>query len=164
MAQLNLEAYKKIDELLRDIRIAMLTTEGPDRVLHSRPMATQEKTFDGVLWFLTREDSGKVFDIAQDAHVSVTYADGKHTFVALCGRATVLRDRAKIEELWSPAYRAWFPQGKDDPEISVLRVEVDAAEYWEAPANAIVRNFQVFKAAMTHRSSNVGEHEKVELR
>jgi general stress protein 26 len=157
------ESYRKIDELVKDIRIAMLTTTGPEGVLHSRPMATQQKTFDGVLWFLTRQDSGKVFDIAQDAQVSLTYVDGKHTFVSLTGRATVSHDRSKIEELWSPLYKAWFPEGKDDPEISVLKVEVDSAEYWEAPANAIVRNFQILRAAMTHGSTAVGEHEKVQL-
>ncbi|WP_158748305.1 pyridoxamine 5'-phosphate oxidase family protein [Acidobacterium sp. S8] len=163
MTKLNEDAYKKIDELVKDIRIAMLTTLGPDGVLHSRPMATQEKTFEGTLWFLTREDSGKVFDIAQDSQVALTYVDGKHAFVSLNGRASVTRDRKKIEELWNPMYKAWFPEGKDDPEISVLRVDVDTAEYWEAPSNAILRNFQILKAAVTHGSSPVGEHDKVAL-
>ena len=158
------EALKKINELIKDIRIALLTTAGPDGTLHSRPMATQKSEFAGELWFLTREDSGKVFDIHHDANVSLTYADGKNTFVALSGRARVSRDQAKINELWNPMYTAWFPQGKEDPEIRVVRVTVDAAEYWDAPSNAVVRNFQLLLAAVTAGHVKVGENEAVWLR
>jgi general stress protein 26 len=157
-------AQAKINELIKDIRFAMLTTAAPDGTLHSRPMATQKTDFDGELWFLTREDSGKVCDIDHDTHVSLTYADGKNTFVALTGRAHVSRDAAKIQELWSPLYTAWFPQGKEDPQIRVLRVKVDAAEYWDAPSNALVRNFQILMSAVTAGQVKVGENEAVTLR
>lgn len=159
-----LAALKKIDGLIKDIRIAMLTTAGPDGTLHSRPMATQKSEFTGELWFLTRDDSGKVFDIQHDANVSLTYADGKNTFVSLSGRARVSRDQAKIDELWNPMYMAWFPQGKEDPEIRVMRVTVDTAEYWDAPSNAVVRNFQILLAAVTAGHVKVGENEAVTLR
>lgn len=157
-------ALAKINDLIKDIRIAMLTTAGPDGSLHSRPMATQKTTFNGELWFLTREDSGKSFDIHHDAHVSLTYADGQHTFVALAGRAVVSQDKAKIQELWNPMYTAWFPQGKEDPEIRVLRVRVDSAEYWDAPSNTVVRNFQILLAAVTAGQTKAGENEAVSLR
>jgi general stress protein 26 len=158
------EALGKINDLIKDIRMAMLTTAAPDGSLHSRPMATQNSEFTGELWFLTREDSGKVFDIHHDAHVSITYADGKQTFVALTGRAAVSQDRAKIEKLWSPLYMAWFPQGKDDPEIRVLRIRVESAEYWDAPSNALARNFQILMAAVTAGHAKVGENETLSLR
>jgi general stress protein 26 len=157
-------ALTKINELIKDIRFAMLTTVGPDGTLHSRPMATQKSDFNGELWFLTRDDSGKVFDIHHDAHVSLTYADGKNTFVSLTGRAHVSRDAAKIHELWNPMYIAWFPQGKEDPEIRVMQVLVESAEYWDAPNNALVRNFQILLAAATAGHVKVGENESVKLR
>ncbi len=157
------ESIRKISDLIHGIRIAMLTTTGTDGSLHSRPMATQEKIFDGVLWFLTGLHSGKIYEIRSDAEVALTYVDGKHTFLSLSGRATVSTDRAKIEELWNPMYEAWFPQGKDDPEISVLRVDVDRAEYWDAPANAIVRNVQILARAITGGKTPVGDHATVSL-
>jgi len=157
-------ALKKINELIKDIRIAMLTTAGVDGTLHSRPMATQRSEFAGELWFLTRDDSGKVSEIHRDANVSLTYADGKSTFVALSGRARVARDQAKIEELWNPMHMAWFPEGKEDPEIRVMRVAVETAEYWDAPSNAVARNFQILLAAVTAGHAKVGENEAVALR
>jgi general stress protein 26 len=157
-------ALKKINNLIKDIRMAMLTTAAPDGHLHSRPMATQKSEFDGELWFLTKDDSAKVFDIEHDVHVSLTYVDGKHTFVSLSGIASVSHDRAKIEELWNPMYKAWFPEGKDDPEITVLRVRVESAEYWEAPANTVVRNFQILRAALTGKEAEVAKNKSVQLR
>ena len=157
------EAMKKIGTLIKDIRIAMLTTADEDGRLHSRPMATQESDFDGVLWFVTREHSGKVGEIRNDAHVNLTYSDKTHIFVSISGRAEVLRDRAKLEELWNPMYKAWFPEGKDDPEARVLRVRIDQAEYWEAPASAVIRNYKILKAAVTGSLKDVGEHQKLTL-
>ncbi len=157
------EAIRKISDLIHGIRIAMLTTTGTDGSLHSRPMATQQKPFTGELWFLTGLHSGKVSEIRSDAEVALTYVDGKQTFLSLSGRATVSRDKAKIEELWNPMYQAWFPEGKDDPEISVLRVDVDRAEYWDAPSNAIVRNVQILARALSGGKTTVGEHASVSL-
>ena len=159
----NTEQFAKIHELIKDIHIAMLTTEGTDGVLHSRPMATQKAEFDGSLWFLTRHNSGKVSEILHDSEVNLTYTDGNHSFVSLSGKAEINQDRSKIDELWSPLHKAWFPEGKDDPEITVLVVRVKEAEYWEAPANAIVRNVKILSAALTGGKVTAGEHEKVIL-
>jgi general stress protein 26 len=157
------EQFKKIHELIKDIRVAMLMTEGSDGKLHSRPMATQEAEFDGNIWFLSRQSSGKVTDIQHQAQVNLAYSDGKHTFVTLSGKAEIQKDREKIDELWNPLYKAWFPEGKDDPEVTVIKVQVEDAEYWEAPANAIVRNVKMLSAAITGGNVSVGEHDKVSL-
>jgi len=158
------ESLTHIQDLIKDIRIAMLTTAGEDGRIYSRPMATQETRFQGELWFLTRQDSGKVDEIRHNAHVNVAYTDAKNaSFVSLSGRAEVSKDKAKIHELWNPMYKAWFPKGEDDPEITVLRVVVEQAEYWEAPANAILRNFQILRAAVTGGETKVGEHDRVTL-
>jgi general stress protein 26 len=157
------EQYKKIHDLIKDIHVAMLTTEGSDGRLHSRPMATQQAEFDGSVWFLSRQRSGKVTDIQHEAHVNLAYSDGKHAFVTLAGTAEIQKDRKKIEELWNPLYKAWFPDGKEDPEITVIKVQVEEAEYWEAPPNAIVRNVKILTAALTGGKVSVGEHEKVKM-
>ena len=157
------EGIAKIAELIKDIQMAMLTTVGTDGPLHSRPMATQQTPFDGELLFLTAEDTGKVQEIKEDAEVALTYVDPKHTFLTLSGRASISNDRDLIEKLWNPTYKAWFPGGKDDPAIRVLRVHVDQAEYWEAPANAVLRNVKILARAVTGGKTAVGEHARVEL-
>ncbi len=158
------EAAHQVWNLIKDIHIAMLTTADESGTLYSRPMATQQTDFSGELFFLTRQHSGKVEEIRQNSHVSLTYTDPKNSnFISLAGRADVSKDRAKIHELWNPMFKAWFPDGEDDPEIAVLKVTVEEAEYWEAPSNALVRNYRLIKRALTHGESKVGEHGKLSL-
>src|SRR5438552_2565870 len=108
---------EKLAELIKGIRIAMLTTTDADGSLHSRPMATQEAPFDGELWFLTGQRSHKVQEIDRDHHVSLSYADpGDNCYVSVTGTARLVKDRKKAEELWNPLYKAWFPKGLDDPD------------------------------------------------
>lgn len=158
------QAVEKIAELIKSIRIAMLSTVSPEGVIHSRPMATQEAKFAGELLFLTRQDTGKADEIRQHAPVTLNYVDSKaYRFITLSGQASLSKDRETIHELWNPMYKAWFPEGEDDPEITVIRVAVDHAEYWEAPSNALIRGFQILKAAATNGKTSVGEHEAVTL-
>lgn len=157
------EAIQKLNALIKNIHIAMLTTADESGRLHSRPMATQERDFDGTLWFLTAANTGKVTEIRNDSEVNLTYSDKTHIWVSISGRAQVLHDAQKIEELWNPLYKSWFPQGKDDPEIRALRVKVEQAEYWEAPSNAVVRKFELLKAAAFGDVEDLGEHKKLTL-
>ena len=154
----------KIWDLIRDVRIAMLTTVSPEGKLRSRPMATQESEFDGNLWFLTSQQSGKVDEIQHGSHVCLTYVNhDAHAFVALSGHAELTKDREAIDPLWKPMDAIWFSQGKGDPEITAIKVIVDEAEYWETPGNALVRSYHLLKAVMTNDSSQVGEHERLSL-
>jgi general stress protein 26 len=79
------------------------------------------------------------------------------------GWAFVSRDRQKIHELWNPMYTAWFPQGEEDPQITVLRVDVTEAEFWEANDSKIIRSIKYLAAAVTKGSVDVGEYGKVHI-
>ena len=149
---------KKIAELAKGIHIAMMTTVAADGSMSSRPMAVQDKPFDGTLWFLTRNTSEKIDEIADDQHVTLNFADTSASkYLSLKGRATVNEDRAKIKELWNPMYKAWFPKGEDDPEIAVLRVDVHEGDYWEATSGKIVMMMKYAVAAATGGKVEVGE-------
>ncbi len=158
------DGIKKIAALIQDIRIAMMTTAAPDGSFDSRPMATQKTEFDGSIFFLTRQESGKVHEIANDSHVSLLYADeadGK--YVTVKGKATVYRDESKIHELWNPLYKAWFPEGEGDPAIGVLRVDVTEAQYWEASSSRLIRGIKYVAAAATGGEVDLGKTGKVSL-
>ena len=156
------EGMKKLGDLIADIRFAMLTTAAKDGTFDSRPMATQKTEFQGSIWFLTAEDSRKVGEIAQNANVSLIYADpGNASYITVKGRGNVSHDKQKIHELWNPMYQAWFPGGESDPQIRVLRVDVSEAEYWEANDSKIIRSIKYLAAAATKGSVDVGEHGKV---
>jgi general stress protein 26 len=156
----------KLGELIKDIRVAMLTTVDKEGRLHSRPMATQQTEFDGTLWFFTDANSVKVHELQRDRHVNVSYANpDDQRYVSVSGMASTMTDRGKMEELWSPLHKAWFPKGLDDPNIALLRIDVDRAEYWDAPSSAVVQLFGFAKAMLTgKRYGEEGvDHEQVKL-
>jgi general stress protein 26 len=157
---------QKLGELIKGIRVAMLTTVDSEGCLHSRPMATQDAEFDGTLWFFTEADSLKIHELERDRHVNLSYANpGDSKYVSVSGTAAVVRDHARVKELWSPFYKAWFPKGVDDPNIALLRVAVDKAEYWDSPSSAVVRLIGFAKAVATgKRYGEEGtDHEKIKL-
>lgn len=158
------ESIGKLGDLIKDIRIAMLTTVDATGDLRSRPMATQQIPFDGDLWFFTREDSPKV-DEVQDSHqVGLSYADPGHSrYVSVSGWATVVNDPVRKEQLWNPLYQAWFPEGLTDPQLCLLKVTVEAAEYWDGPGSKVVQLLGIAKAVLTRQEYRAGEHEKIEL-
>jgi general stress protein 26 len=156
------EGMKKIGELIGDVRICMMTTAAGDGSFDSRPMATQKTDFDGIVWFLTGADSLKVDELKKNAHVSLVYADpGNQNYVVAKGTATASRDKAKIHELWNAMYKAWFPEGENDPNISVVRVEVTEAQYWQASSSKLVFGIKYLAAAVTGGKVDVGESGRV---
>lgn len=158
----NQEAIQKVRELVKDIDFAMLTTVDEDGSLLSRPMSTQEAEFDGDLWFFTSLDTGKVGDIVHHPQVNVAYArPDDHTYVSVSGAAVLLNDRAKMKELWSPVYKAYFPEGLDDPNLRLIKVNVQKAEYWQG--HGLIRTIIGFAQAMAGKEADLGENEKVNL-
>ena len=158
------QQIEKLGALIKDLNIAMLTTALPDGTLRSRPMATQAGEFDGTLWFFTGSDTGKVHEIEDDQHVNLSYSEpSEQKYVSVSGKARLIRDRAKIEDLWSPPLKAWFPDGVDDPTIALLKIDVDSAEYWDVPSSKMVHLIGMVKATVTGQSYDPGENEKISL-
>lgn len=155
---------EKLRDLTKGIRVAMLTTVEEDGSLRSRPMATQEMELDGELWFFTGAGSLKVREVRREQHVNVSYADPDgQRYVSVAGTAQVVHDRAKAAELWNPMLKAWFPGGLDDPDLALLRIRVEKAEYWDSPSSKMVQLAGFVKAVATGKRYEPGENEKLEL-
>lgn len=158
------DGIAKLRELIKGIKIAMLTTVEADGTLRSRPMGTQQTEFDGDLWFFTGKNSGKVAEIQHDQHVNVSYAaPDDNRYVSVSGRAELIDDKTKEKELWNPFIKAWFPKGLDDPDLLLLKVRVEAAEYWDAPSSTMVNLVGFAKAVLTGNRPDIGENEKLSL-
>ncbi len=158
---------EKFRELIKDIKIAMLTTQNDDGSLRSRPMGTQLEDFDGhYLWFFTYGKSPKVQEVQQDRQVNVSYADpGGNRFVSVSGRALLVRDRKTMEKYWDTVYKAWFPDGLDTPDIALLQVTVDKAEYWDGSSNKFITLVGFLKAVATGQKFDGGaENEKINFK
>jgi general stress protein 26 len=134
------EGFGRLKELVTDFKVAMLTTVAEDGSLHSRPMIARPQAADGELWFFTHAHTHKAEDIERRPQVNVSYADpGAERYVSVSGRALVLNDRQKMEELWNPDYATWFSQGLYDRDLQLLRVSVEAAAYWDARGSVMVQ-------------------------
>lgn len=130
---------EKLNEMIKDIRIAMLTTHDQEGFLRSRPMVTQQAPFDGILWFFTRASGETSAEIRNNQKVNLSYADhDKSIYVSLAGEAEIVRDSQKARTLWNTFVQAWFPNGPEDPDLALLKVTVQQAEYWDSPSSKMV--------------------------
>ena len=155
------EQTRRVADLIRDHRIAMLTTRDPLGSLVSRPMALQEVEFDGDLWFFAERDSRKVLHVGASPLVNVTVS-GSGSWVSLTGEASVSEDAAKKRELWNAGAEAWLPQGPDDDSVVLVHVDAQSAEYWDTPGRvATVLSFA--KAKVTGERYSGGDNERVDL-
>ncbi len=158
------ENLEKLIDLIKDIKVAMMTTMDDDDSLRSRPMRAMEVKPDGVIWFFTGYESHKTHEIQHDAHVNLSYSKpSDELYVSISGKAQVLRDQQKIDELWNPAMKTWFPQGKEDPNVGLIKVTIDKAEYWDVPNSAVIHLYGMVKAALTGKSPDAGENKKINL-
>ena len=158
----------KLLDKIKDVRIAMLTTQDEDGSLRSRPMYTQKPDGSSALIFLTDKDSAKVYEVKKDSHVNLSYGNPEsNVYVSVSGRANAYRDQAEIDKLWSEPLRAWFPKGKEDPSIMILKVDIDKGEYWDTPSSMLTQVAAYVKALATGErstSDDVNEHAKVNVK
>lgn len=154
-----------LGEKIKGIKIAMMTTAESNGALRSRPMATQDTAFDGELWFFTETNTPKVDEVERNQQVNLSYANpDKECYVSISGSTELVRDQQKIEQLWKPLYKAWFTQGLDDPNLALLKVTVESAEYWDAPSSKMVQLASFAKAMVTGQSAQLGENQKLNMR
>lgn len=158
------QQIQKLRELVKDIDYCMLTTMDEGH-LRSRPMSINgEIEPNGDLWFFTYASSHKVDEVNNQHQVNVSFADPhKQRYVSLSGMAEVVRDRNKMQQLWKPELKAWFPQELDEPEIALLKVSVAQAEYWDSPAGWVAKTLGFVKAVTTGEKAGSGENAKINL-
>jgi general stress protein 26 len=160
------EKLGKLREIVKAVDICMLTTVDERGELHSRPMSNnREIEFDGDLWFFTYGSSHKVDEVGRVPKVCASFADvDAQQYASLTGRAEVVRDRAKIEELWQPPLRAWFPEGVDTPDIALLKVSVERAEYWDGSQSLVAHAVGLVTSLVKGEPAQLGENEKLDLK
>jgi general stress protein 26 len=161
----------KFYALIDDIKVAMMTTRRPDGHLESRAMATQKRADGADLWFVTSAGTTKLRDIAQDPHVNLAYYEqGSYQWVSVSGLARISRDRATIEKLYEPDWKAWFGQEgdprhgtPDDPRMVLIGVDVHAAVFLEVDKPKPVVLFELVKGWLTGERVEPGQlHEITE--
>ncbi|MDB5257746.1 MAG: ral stress protein [Chitinophagaceae bacterium] len=159
----NQEAIQKIQELVEAANVCLFATELTQAPLSVRPMSTSKVDEEGHIWFFSKKDSDKNEHILEDDQVQLLYSNNSSSeYLSLYGHAEIIRDRNKIEELWTPIVKAWFPEGKEDPSITLLKVTPQEGHYWDTKNGKIISLVKIAASVLTRKSSDNGVEGKVE--
>lgn len=146
----NTEALKKLKELSEKARICMFCTDLTSIPITVRPMSLQETDMDGNLWFISSDASNKNFQIAEDNRVQLLFMNNSNSqYLSVFGQAFIYKDRATIEDKWSNLANAWFEEGKEDPNVSIIRVAPQDTYYWDTKAGKLVSLISFAAAAVS---------------
>lgn len=160
--QTTTQSLKKLASLIKGARICMMTTHDMAGNLRSRPMALQEAEVDSELWFFTGRHTEKTKELEMDNRINVTVTN-PNSYVSVSGIGTLVDDKAKAAELWHAAYRTWFPQGISDPELILLKVSIEHAEYWDPPEGPVTTLIGFVKKFATGDTRDVAEHQVIDV-
>lgn len=135
----NKEAISKLKELSEKAKTCMFITNLKNNSpFNSRPMSLQECDEEGNLWFISSKESNKNMEIHVDNEVQLYFMNnGDYEFLSVLGKAFIYDDKSTIEEKWSVFANAWF-DGKEDPNVSVIRVTPTDLYYWDTKAGKFV--------------------------
>ncbi|MBG0740197.1 pyridoxamine 5'-phosphate oxidase family protein [Paeniglutamicibacter antarcticus] len=156
------EDVQKVVDIINDTKIGMFTTTNENGGLVSRPLVAQEVRDDGDLWFFTDKDTSQVTHVRARKEVNVSFGN-RSEWVSVAGRAEVIEDRAKAEQLWNPIVEAWFPQGPGTPGLVLIRVESESAQYWDTPGGPVAAVLSWVKSRLTGQRIDAGESHTTEL-
>ena len=158
------EQIEELRGLIKGIDVAMFTTQDGGRKLHSRPMDTQQVDADGMIWFLSSRESDVVGEVHDHPAICLTYASHeKNTYVCITGKAQEIHDQAKISELWSPEHATYFRGGREDPDLTLLRVTPGHAEIWTGPSGTVGKLLAFATAAITGSTQGLGDKTELDL-
>lgn len=145
----HVEAIKKIKELSEKAGICMFCTDLETLPINSRPMGLQETDDSGNLWFISSDTSNKNFEIKEDKRVQLYFMNNSDSeYLSVYGEASIYKDKSTIEDKWSAMANAWF-DGKDDPNVSIIRVEPKETYYWDTKAGKVVSLLSFVAVAVT---------------
>jgi general stress protein 26 len=160
---------EKLRDLVKDIKVAMMTTRRADGHLVSRPMATQEDAPGADFWFVALRDSEKVQELRGDPHLNLAfYKDRTHEYVSVSGTAVLTDDRELIHRLWQPDWKLWMGDeggdeggahdgSKDDPRLFLIGVHAESAHFLNVDKPQVLVLFEMLKGAVTGKAPEMGE-------
>ena len=159
------EAQQKVWKMIEDVQVAMMVTMDEEGRFRGRPMrAVKQQEFDGVLWFFIKAGSPKADEVNEDERVLLAYSDpSNQNYVSVYGHAEVVRDTGLQKRLWSEPLRTWFPDGAEDPDMALLKVTCEGAEYWDSPSSPLVHAYGYLKAVTTGTPPRAGDNDKVDF-
>lgn len=153
----NSEAIAKLKELAEDISTCMFCTELGNMPFNTRPMALREVDEAGDLWFISSASSHKNEEIRQDDKVQLIFAKNSNShYLSVYGEADIYRDKNKLDEIWTPIAKAWFEDGKNDPDATIIRVRPMECYYWDTVDGKIFTLIKIVVSAIAGKDMDGG--------
>lgn len=158
------EAIDKIKEIVEETDIGMLCTNLTDMPISTCPMSMQQVEENGDIWFFSSGDSNHNQDIRKDNRVQLIYSNpSKYSFLSIYGTAEILYDRQKIDELWDSIEKVWFPNGKDDPNLTLLRFTPEQGYYWDTKSSKMVGFLKMAASLVTEKTMDDSVQGKIKV-
>ncbi|MEO7988473.1 MAG: pyridoxamine 5'-phosphate oxidase family protein [Chryseolinea sp.] len=158
------EAIDKFKELVDHDSTCLFTTRLTQVPLTTRPMHVQEVCDQGNFWFLSPGDSDKNQEIANDPRVQLFISNtSNYEFLSVYGKASISRDREKIDKYWNEMTKAWF-DGKDDPRITIIKVTPEEGFYWDTKDGKLISMVKILASAITGNTIEEGVEGRISVR
>jgi general stress protein 26 len=159
------DAVKKLQDLVKHNGICLFTTNLSERPLQTRPMSTQEVDDQGNLWFLSSKTSHKNLEVENDPAVQLFYSSkGDYEFLSVYGRAEIYTDQKTVDDKWSPVAKAWFQEGKKDPDVTVIKVIPEDVYYWDTKNNKVVSLVKIMASLVSGTTMDDGVEGELRMR
>jgi general stress protein 26 len=151
------EAVTKMRELVKASPTCMLESRLGETPPHLCPMQVQDVDSEGCLWFFSGADSAHNAHIGADPRVELVFCNnGKHEYLAVYGQAEITRDIHKVDELWTNMVKTWFPGGRDDPNLTLVKVCPEKVHYWDVKDGKLVAMAKILIGAVTGKPQDIG--------
>lgn len=151
------QAVAKMREIVLSAPTCFLASGLSKMPFHLCPMYAQDVDRDGGIWFFSGADSVHNELLEKDPRVELMFSNNsKHEYLAVFGQAEISRDIDKVDELWGTMVKAWFPGGKDDPNLTLIRVEPEKVHYWDTKDNKLTALSKILLSAVTGRTLEAG--------
>lgn len=151
------DAIDKIKSLVKSEQMCLFTTKLNTVPLSTRPMSAMQTDDEGNIWFFSAKSSDKNHHINDDKRVQLFFSNPSSSeFLSVYGSASITTDREKIEKYWSPIIKAWFTEGKDDPEVTLIKVAPEESYYWDTKNNKVVSMVKILSSVVTGKTMDDG--------
>ena len=151
------EAVEKLKEIIKGAEICMFATTPENPPLFSRPMSPVDTDDEGCIWFFSPKSSNKNSEIRKEPQVHLTFSNwGSNEYLSISGNAEIIIDKKKFDEKWSTITKVWFPNGKDDPELSLIKVTPYQTHYWDTKHNKMVALLKMVTSIATGKTMDDG--------
>jgi general stress protein 26 len=158
------EAIQKLRKMVSHIPVCMFSTFPGTFPPAVRPMSVLQVDDNGRLWFMSNRTSRMNEQIRENDCVQLLFSEpGEQWYWSVTGHAEEIYDSSKIEDLWNPLIKAWFTQGKEDPDLTLISVKPVFADFWGSKNGKFASYFRMFAAALTGDISNDSTRGRLQL-